>query len=533
MGINVNRNRIRIITCIILMLLSLFMGAVSLMYSWPIIYLLVFTFSFALFLVFGVYIYVSARRQSDYEKLRHEKDEIIKEADRKTEYFANMSHEIRTPINAIMGYNELILREYNDPALRQYASNIRSAANSLLAIVNDSLDYSRIEAGKMKLFPAEYDLGILIEELVNMTRPRALSKGLELRCIVNESIPRVLYGDSDRIKQCVINILTNAVKYTEEGEIVLAVDYQEVPQNESDGKTEIDLEISVRDTGIGIKEENLKRLYKPFERIDEEKIKSVEGTGLGITIVKKTLDLMGSKLEVESVYGEGSNFHFTVKQEVMRTDPIGNFEQLYAEKIVDQMAYNNKFIAPDARILVVDDAEMNLSVIEGLLRKSRIHVDSALSAQTGIELARKNDYDLIFLDLRMPGIGGAAMVKMLKEGESEEKTEKRRDFWNQPLSKVKEENDDDSQNEESRNKYTPCIALTAGALQRVQSDYVKQGFSDYLLKPIVYKELEMILMHYLPSEKILMTDDENRDKPLFMTENKLIEAMEILEHRSN
>ena len=528
-----NKNRILFVSCIVLMLLSLLMGAVSILYFWPMIYPLLFTFSFALFLVFGVYIYVSVRRQSVYEKLRHEKEEVEREAERKIEYFANMSHEIRTPINAIMGYNELILREYNDPALRQYANNIRSAANSLLAIVNDSLDYSRIEAGKMKLFPAEYDLGIMIEELVNMTRPRALTKGLELKCYVNENIPRVLYGDSDRIKQCVINILTNAVKYTVEGEIVLAVDFEKLLDESENGKEEILLKIAVRDTGIGIKEDNLMTLYKPFERIDEEKIKSVEGTGLGITIVKKILDLMGSKLEVESVYGEGSNFHFTIKQEVLSSDPIGDFEQLYTEKLVAQSAYRNRFIAPGVRILVVDDAEMNLSVMEGLLKNTRIHIDSALSAQTGLELAEKNKYDLIFIDLRMPGINGVQMCDILKGGNKAEDKKKTREVRNliKDSKDTKSEND---ANEDSRlkNADTPCIALTAGALQEVNADYIKQGFADYLLKPIAYKELEMILMHYLPADKLLNVEEKNEDKPLFMTEGKLIEAMEVLERRS-
>ena len=531
-GKSKNKNKINFVGCIVLMLLSLLMGAVSILYFWPIIYTLLFTFAFAFFLVFGVYIYVSSRRQSAYEKLRGEKEEIEREAKRKIEYFANMSHEIRTPINAIMGYNELILREYNDPALRQYANNIRSAANSLLAIVNDSLDYSRIEAGKMMLFPSEYDLGVMIEELVNMTRPRALTKGLELKCFVNETIPRALYGDSDRIKQCVINILTNAVKYTTEGEIMFSVDYEKLSDDNNNGKEEILLKVSVRDTGIGIKEDNLKRLYKPFERIDEEKIKSVEGTGLGITIVKKILDLMDAKLEVESVYGEGSNFHFAIKQEVLSSEPIGDFEKLYAAKIAAQSTYRNRFIAPGVRILVVDDAEMNLSVMEGLLKNTRIHVDSSLSAQTGLELAAKNKYDLIFIDLRMPEVNGVQMLNLLKGKNKADVKNKPRDKWSQSRDVESAVADDNSGENVNKNSNTPCIALTAGRMQEVNGDFLKQGFNDYLLKPIVYKELEMILIHYLPAEKVLMTDDKNEDKPLFMTEGKLIEAMEALEYRS-
>ncbi len=521
---NERRGRIYFFIFVVAMILSLFMGAVALLYMWPMIFILAFTFLFAFFLILAVYVYLSQSRQSMYEKLRAEKTQVEKESIKKSEYYANITHEIRTPINAIMGYNELILREYNDPALRQYANNIRSAANALLSIVNDSLDYSRIEAGKMALYPAVYDLGILVEELLNMTRPRVLSKGLDLSCHVDENIPRVLYGDADRLKQCIVNLLTNAVKYTEEGEIIFSVDYEYIDSDPDIGKKEILLKISVKDTGIGIKEEDLTRLYRPFERIDEDKNRSIEGTGLGISIVKKILALMGTKLEVDSVYGEGSDFHFAVRQEVMRLEPIGNFQQEYVESIVKQNVYHNRFTAPGVRILVVDDAEMNLSVVEELLKNTRIHIDSALSARTGLELANENDYDLIFADIKMPDMNGVDMVGALKNIEDD----KKKDTFIRRHRRQETENEDVSR----KNADTPCIALTAGTNQEIQEKYKKQGFSDYLLKPIVYKELERVLMEYIPSEKIMKTVDKNTDEPLLMTDEKLAEAIDVLKHRS-
>ncbi|WP_026496126.1 ATP-binding response regulator [Butyrivibrio sp. WCD3002] len=463
----------------------------------------------------------------DIEQLRKEKEKAELEAERKMEYFANVAHEIRTPINAIMGYDELILREYNDPALRQYASSIRSAANTLLSIINDSLDYSRIEAGKMRLFPEEYDLGAVIEELAEMIRPRAATKGLELKNYVNEQTPRFLYGDSDRLKQCIINLLTNAVKYTEEGEIAFSVDYELLDEISERGNTEILLKISVRDTGIGIKKEDLSRLYSPFERIEEEKNRYVEGTGLGISIVKEILGLMGSKLELESVYGEGSNFHFEVKQEVMKMNPIGDFEQLYAENLVSKDKFYTKLLAPDVKILVVDDAELNLSVMEELLKDTRMQVDSAMSSTTGLELASKRKYDLIFIDLRMPGMNGEEMVSLIRGRENDSKGLKL-SRWRR--SRLNDSDDGYDDEHPHVNKNTPCIALSSGTLQEMQGNH---GFADYLLKPVVYKELEEVLLKYLPKEKVKSIDSSKKDKSAREADSRVEKAAEILRRRQN
>ncbi|WP_026527259.1 ATP-binding protein [Butyrivibrio sp. VCD2006] len=537
-------HRIKFIIYVILTLLSLFMGGVALSYKWEILWVLFFTLLFAFFLVMSAFIYISGQRDSAYETLRRQKEIDEEDARRRMEYFANMSHELRTPINAILGYDELILREYNDPALRQYAYNIRSAGNTLLSLINDSLDYSRIEAGKMELFIAEYDLGMVVEDMVSLIRPRALAKGLDLKGYVNENIPRRLYGDADRLKQCIANLLTNSVKYTDEGEIDFSIDYEAIPRRQNSDTDEIFLKVSIRDTGIGIRDEDLKKLFMPFERIEEDKIKNIEGSGLGLSIVRKILSLMDSDLEVESIYGEGSNFHFSIRQKVADSEPVGDLEQNYVRNVADKSNFKINFTAPDARVLVVDDAELNLSVMEGLLGGTGIQVDSALSAMTGLEMAEKNDYDLIFVDLKMPGLNGGEMIRRL-HGEFDKKGEKGKRH-NYPGGKSRRNHSsnaentkaDDGRNTKLRNRKTPCIALTAGALQETKSEYKKLGFTDYLLKPIVYTELEMILGRYLPKEKIKKVSDsgrrsKNKDLPLLATEEKLREAYEILANREH
>ena len=282
-------HRTKFIIYVILMLICLFMGGVAVAYRWEILWVLFFTLLFALFLVLAGFVYMSSQRDSAYDNLRRQMENEEEDAKRRMEYFANMSHEFRTPINAILGYDELILREYNDPALRQYAYNIRSAGNALLSLINDTLDYSRIEAGKMELFIAEYDLGTVVEDMMSLIRPRALAKGLELKGFVNENIPGRLYGDADRLKQCIANLLTNSVKYTEEGEIDFSLDYETLPKEEGADYEEILLKVAIRDTGIGIRKEEIDKIFELFVRLDERLNRSIEGTGLGMNITKKLI----------------------------------------------------------------------------------------------------------------------------------------------------------------------------------------------------------------------------------------------------
>ncbi|WP_050008260.1 ATP-binding response regulator [Butyrivibrio sp. WCE2006] len=535
--------RFKFILYVVLMVISLFAGGASISYRWKILWVVLFTLLFALFLVLAGYTYMSGQRDSAYDTLRRQKEKDEENTKRRMDYFASMAHEIRTPINAILGYDELILREYNDPALRQYAYNIRSAGNTLLALINDSLDYSRIEAGKIELFIAEYDLATVVEDMISLIRPRALSKGLDLKGYVNKSVPRKLYGDAGRLKQCIANILTNAVKYTQEGEIDFSVDYEPV-SNET-----ILLKIAVRDTGIGIRQEDLERLYEPFERIEEANIRSIEGSGLGISIVREILALMDSELKVESIYGEGSNFHFEVRQKIADSKPVGDFEQEYAQSVIDKEHFEISFTAPDARVLVVDGIELNLAIMEGLLNGTGIQVDSALSVETGLELARENVYDIVFMDYKLIQFSGGDAIRKL-HGETLEKDANSHNHYRNNLKYYRRSKEsgalgdaNDSQKTDETNKgknsATPVIAVASGTGQEIQNGYGKQGVSDYLIRPVVYKELEAMLLKYLPSEKVVKSGNKgpefdkniNAKAPLLASKEKLQEAYKILAQR--
>ncbi len=400
--------------------------------------------------------------------------EIAKQAsEAKTSFLSNMSHEIRTPINAIIGMNEMIIRECEDETILEYANNAKSAGNSLLSLVNDILDFSKIEAGKMEILPVEYDLSSMINDLVNLIGSRAADKGLELEINVDSSIPSMLYGDEIRLKQVVTNLLTNAVKYTERGKVALSISYVKI-----DDKS-ISIHFEVSDTGIGIKKDDLEKLYSPFERIEEIRNRSIEGTGLGMSIVKKLLALMDTKLIVESEYGMGSSFRFSVNQDVVSWDEIGDFKAKYKDYLSSITKYRQMFQAPDACILVVDDTEMNLTVIKSLLKKTLVQVDTAISGFETLEMVTQKKYDIIFLDHRMPEMDGVETFKKMK-------------VLNGNL-----------------NKTTPIIALTANAISGAKQEYKDIGFDDYLAKPVNSIELERMIEHFLPPNKVVAVSVEN------------------------
>ena len=393
----------------------------------------------------------------------------------KSQFLSNMSHEIRTPINAILGMNEMILRESEDQNILEYAENIRSAGNSLLGIVNDILDFSKIEAGKMDIIPVEYSLSSLLNDLVNMVQKRAEDKNLEFYIEADENLPSDLFGDEIRIKQIITNILTNAVKYTEKGSVTLKVNFKKI----SDEK--ILLCVSVKDTGIGIKAEDLKKLFSAFERIEEKRNRTIEGTGLGMNITQRLLEMMNSKLEVSSVYGEGSEFYFEIEQKIINDYPIGNFVENYRHSLSQHKKYKEKFTAPTAKILVVDDTVMNLTVVKGLLKPTKIKIETAESGYECLKLIEHKKFDIIFLDHRMPGIDGIETLKRMKTLEK------------------------------NLNKKTPVISLTANAVSGARKMYLDAGFEDYLTKPIDSVKLEDLLIKYLPAEKIKFSEENGEN----------------------
>ena len=428
-------------------------------------------------------------RIEEEQKLQTELEVAKQASEAKSSFLSNMSHEIRTPINAVLGMNEMILRETTDPQIEEYAQNVKSAGNSLLGIVNDILDFSKIEAGKMEILPVEYHLSSMINDLLNMISVKAEGKGLQLEVKVDPKIPDKLIGDEIRIKQCVTNILTNAVKYTETGSVTLHVDYRKDETgsrndgNDTDRENYIFLQFRVVDTGIGIKEEDLQKLFSPFERIEEIRNRSIEGTGLGMSIVKKLLAMMDTKLEVKSVYGEGSDFSFEVRQQAAGTDEIGDFQEKYKAYLASLEKYHESFRAPEASILVVDDTTMNLTVVKGLLKKTQVQVDTAESGRETLAKAVKKKYDVLFIDHRMPEMDGLETLAALKKLEG------------------------------NLNADAPCIALTANAGAGAREEYMAAGFDDYLAKPVSGPELEKMLRTYLPPEKVQDAAEEAGDEP--------------------
>lgn len=397
----------------------------------------------------------------------------------KSNFLANMSHEIRTPINTVLGMDEIILREATEVPIKGYAENIREASTTLLSLVNDLLDFSKIECGKMEIIPVEYEVAGVLTEVINMIEIKAVNKRLEFKTIIAEDIPYLLYGDEIRLKQVLTNLLTNAVKYTEEGNVILKVDWKEA------GDSAIQLIVSVIDTGIGIKEEDIEKLFVSFERIEEKRNRNIEGSGLGLSITKQLLELMDSSLNVRSEYGVGSTFSFTLKQGIRDRKPVGKFREKYAYSNEKIKRYRTTFVAPNARILVVDDNAMNLSVVEGLLKNTKIQVDLANGGEEALAKAKDIPYDIIFMDHMMPYMDGIETLKNIK------------------------------MTKDSPNLDTPIIVLTANAVSGAKEMYLEQGFVDYMSKPIQGKKLEEKIVEYLPESKYVMIQYDEMEKQLY------------------
>ena len=417
----------------------------------------------------------------DVEKAKEEAEkakEIAQQANRaKSDFLANMSHEIRTPINAVLGIDEMILRESTDSKILEYASDIKQAGSMLLSLINDILDFSKIESGKMDIIPVDYDLGILLSDTIDMIRSRAEEKKLQLELNIESNTPVHLHGDEVRLRQIITNILTNAVKYTPEGIITLTVSGKKVSEKA------VQLYVSVKDTGIGIKEEDIGRLYDSFQRVDESRNRNIEGTGLGLSITMRLLNLMGSRLEVESAYGEGSDFYFYLEQEQLDDEILGEDIQKYCEKVRGEISVSTEqFYAPDAKILVVDDNEMNLKVFLGLLKNHGMQIDTAMSGKECLARIEQNAYHMIFMDHLMPEMDGVETLRQIRELKT------------------------------NRSKDAVIIILTANAVSGAREMFLEEGFADYLSKPIIAVNLEKMIQKYLPEELLTNNDLEQKNK---------------------
>lgn len=398
-------------------------------------------------------------------------DNVKKAGRAKTVFLSNISHEVRTPINAILGMNEMIVRESADEAILKYALDIKSSGSLLLGLINDLLDFSRIESGKLELISEEYSTSSLINDLIIMISVRAGEKDIEFITDVDKNLPSRLYGDPVRLKQCMLNILTNAVKYTHEGSVTMKVGFTEA------GSGAVNIRFEVKDTGIGIKPDDMDKLLSPFERIEEGRNRSIEGTGLGLSIVKLLLSMMGTSLEIESVYGSGSVFAFSVEQKVVDRSPIGDLQNIYKRSLENNEKYMESFRAPEAVILAVDDVKMNLNVVKGLLKRTDIRIDTADDGFEAVAKAGRTKYDCILIDHRMPGMDGVETLHEIKNMKG------------------------------SINENTPCIALTANAVSGAREMFLKEGFDDYISKPVEGKALERILIKYLPGDKVLLSPE--------------------------
>ena len=396
----------------------------------------------------------------DIIRLNRDKDEALLARQSESRFLANMSHEIRTPINAILGFNSLILRESKEKNIREYAADIESSGNTLLALINDILDLSRVESGKLELMSSEYDLFGMVDNVIRMMKIKADAKGLKLLLKLDEDLPRKLIGDDVRIRQILVNLIGNAIKYTEKGQVTLNI------TGKLQGE-EVVLDVSVKDTGTGIKKEDMDRLFEKYARINEEKNRDIEGTGLGLSITLQLLRLFGSTINVESEFGKGSVFSFKLKQAISDKTPIGDIEALRESRMGKKTA-DRKISAPGVRVFMCDDNPLNRKLFLALLKDTGMNITSAENGKSAEEILKKEKYDIIFMDDMMPDINGSEIVSEIKS-----------DLL-------------------SVNHDTPIVVFTANVLHGVREMYLEAGFDEYLSKPVKMDRLERIFEKFLP-----------------------------------
>ena len=393
-------------------------------------------------------------------ELERAKEEAEKANQIKSQFLAKMSHEIRTPVNAVIGMNEMILRESKDNTIKKYAHDVKDSSMMLLSIINEILDASKIESGIIEIVNAKYSMKTLLNELYSMINVRAVDKGLSFEFDIDKDMPSMLLGDEKRIRQVVLNLLTNAVKYTNKGGVTLKVTC----------KVEDDIAritYSVKDTGIGIKEEDKEKIYNAFQRVDVSRNRNIEGTGLGLNIATQLLNLMNSQLQIESEYEKGSEFFFEIEQKIVDYTPLGDFRNGQNNEGEDDYT-KPFFVAPQGKILVVDDNKLNIKVFKNLLKHTMVNISAAESGQECIDILRNEKFNMVFLDHMMPGMDGIETFHVIKS--------------------------------EGLNDDTPIIMLTANAIIGDKEKYFEEGFDDFISKPIMLEELEKMILKYMPEE---------------------------------
>ncbi|MCR4907404.1 MAG: response regulator [Lachnospiraceae bacterium] len=393
----------------------------------------------------------------------------------KSDFLANMSHEIRTPINAILGMNEMILRESKNETVMGYARNVEAAGMSLLSIINDILDFSKIESGRLDVVNAEYQLSSLLNDVNNLIRVKTDQKGIEFKMEVSPELPEIMYGDRLRVQQIMVNLLNNAVKYTDKGKVTFSIEPIRLMTDEAD------IKITVADTGRGIPENELEMIFDKFRRSDLGNNNTIEGSGLGLAITRTLVERMNGEISVKSVYGAGSIFTASIRQGFVSDEAIGDFEERLKTRQVNKPRYRQSFVAPEARILVVDDTPLNLEVVESLLKKTQMRIDTAPGGAECIELVSKNHYDVILLDARMPKMDGVETLNEMKKQRLIEKD-------------------------------TAVIVLTANAVSGARENYLDSGFDEYISKPIEPRKLEEMLLRYIPEEKVTLQENDEEEE---------------------
>lgn len=406
------------------------------------------------------------------EELAKAKEEAEAANKAKSKFLARVSHEIRTPINAVIGMNEMIIRESKEEEIQSYARDVKDSSVVLLNLINELLDSSKIESGKMELIMGDYDIRSLLNDIYNMMQIRAKQKNLQLVFEIDEQIPSGYNGDDKRIRQVLTNLLSNAIKYTEKGTVTLSLGC-----TKENG--EAILHYAIKDTGIGIKQEDIGKIYDEFQRFDISRNRHVEGTGLGMNIVQQFLKLMNSELQITSEYGKGSEFSFDLRQTIVDEAPLGNFRERLAQ------ADNKKngrtdYVLPNVKILVVDDSEINLKVFTGLLKQTQMQITAVLSGRECLQQLKENTYDLVFLDHMMPEMDGIETLHAIKE--------------------------------EKLCEGTPIIMLTANAIVGDKERYLKEGFDDFLSKPIIPDKLDRMILKHLDKQQEILSLDTLRSR---------------------